>query len=87
MGPAQWVCGTIRDVTHAPHLSATVHIRLLAGHATDGHPVFEVLPALSRDSSLFELVGSPGLVLGCAAGDTLRVGEDGRFEVVQQRAV
>ena len=87
MGPAQWVCGTIRDVTHAPHLSATVHIRLLASHATDGHPVFEVLPALSRDSSLFELVGSPGLVLGCAAGDTLRVGEDGRFEVVQQRAV
>jgi hypothetical protein len=78
------VCGTIPVVTHAPHLSATIHIRLLAGHATDGHPVFEVLPALSRDSGLVELVGSPGLVLGCAAGDILRVGDDGQFEVVQQ---
>ncbi len=86
MSPARWVCGTIPGVTHAPRLSATIHIRLLAGHATDGHPVFEVLPVLSRNSSLFELVGSPGLVLGCAAGDIVCVGEDGQFEVVQQGA-
>jgi hypothetical protein len=81
---AAGVCGTIPGVTHASHLSATIHIRLLAGHASGGHPVFEVLPALSRDSGLAELVGSPGLVLGCAAGDVLRVWEDGQFEVVQQ---
>ena len=87
-GACSWsprrVCGTILGVTHAAHLSATIHVRLLAGHATDGHPVFEVLPALSLDSGLVELVGSPGLTLGCAAGDILRVGEDGQFEVERQ---
>jgi hypothetical protein len=36
------------------------------------------------ESGLFELVGSPGLVLGCAAGDALRVSEEGQFEVVEQ---
>jgi len=67
-----------------PRSSAATHIRLLAGHASAGHPVYEVLPALSRDSGLFELAGSPGMVLGCAAGDVLHVGEDGQFEVVGQ---
>ncbi|MGW7366839.1 DUF4265 domain-containing protein [Streptomyces sp. NPDC054841] len=46
--------------------------------------MFEVLPARLVDSGLFELAGSPGLVLGCAAGDVLRVADDGQFEVVEQ---
>ncbi|GAA4831672.1 hypothetical protein GCM10023235_02350 [Kitasatospora terrestris] len=45
--------------------------------------MFEVLPALLLASGVFELAGSPGLVLGCAAGDVLRVGDDGRFELVE----
>ncbi|MFE2916813.1 DUF4265 domain-containing protein [Kitasatospora indigofera] len=60
------------------------HIRLLAGHAGSGRPVFEVLPARLVQSDLFELAGSPGMVLGCAAGDVLRVADDGQFEVVEQ---
>ncbi|MEV6973731.1 DUF4265 domain-containing protein [Kitasatospora sp. NPDC093806] len=46
--------------------------------------MFEVLPARLVQSDLFELAGSPGMVLGCAAGDLLRVADDGRFEVVEQ---
>jgi hypothetical protein len=45
--------------------------------------VFEVLPALRRDAAHFTLAGSPELVLGCAAGDVLRVCDDGEFEVVE----
>jgi len=65
-------------------LPADIHIRLLAGHAATGRPVFEVLPARQRDGGLVELIGSPGLVLGCAAGDVLRVDTDGEFEVLEQ---
>jgi hypothetical protein len=46
--------------------------------------VFEVLPARLVGSDVFELAGSPGMVLGCAAGDVLRVADDGRFEVVER---
>ena len=71
-------------MTLDPQLPTVTHIRLLAGHSSSGCPVFEVLPALPLESDLFELAGSPGLVLGCAAGDVLRIGEDGQFEVVRQ---
>ncbi|MEV0190630.1 DUF4265 domain-containing protein [Kitasatospora purpeofusca] len=71
-------------MTFAPQPPTGTHIRLLAGHAGSGQPVFEVLPARPVRSNLFELAGSPGLVLGCAAGDVLRVADDGRFEVVGQ---
>ncbi|MEU6164860.1 DUF4265 domain-containing protein [Streptomyces tanashiensis] len=60
---------------------ADTHVRLLAGHASNGNPVFEVLPARSLGPGLFELAGSPGLVLGCAAGDVLHVSDDGQFEI------
>ncbi|MFB7673093.1 DUF4265 domain-containing protein [Kitasatospora purpeofusca] len=71
-------------MTFDPQPPTGTHIRLLAGHAGSGQPVFEVLPARPVRSGLFELAGSPGLVLGCAAGDVLRVADDGRFEVVGQ---
>jgi hypothetical protein len=61
---------------------AEIHVRLLAGRAATGRPVFEILPARQRDGGLVELVGSPGLVLGCAAGDVLRVDTGGEFEVL-----
>ncbi|MGW1109225.1 DUF4265 domain-containing protein [Streptomyces sp. NPDC002540] len=68
-------------MTSASIPPADTHVRLLAGHADGGNPAFEVLPARSLDSGLFELAGSPGLVLGCAAGDVLRVSDDGQFEI------
>ncbi|MFH8388038.1 DUF4265 domain-containing protein [Kitasatospora sp. NPDC018058] len=70
-------------MTLDPQPPVGTHIRLLADF-TNGRPVFEVLPALLQAPALFELVGSPGLVLGCAAGDVLRVSDDGQFEVVEQ---
>lgn len=71
-------------MTIDPHPADACHIRLLAGHGANGQPVFEMLPALQRETDLFVLTGSPGLVLGCAAGDLLKVGDDGRFEVTDQ---
>lgn len=62
------------------------HVRLLAGHKADGRPVYEVLPATPRGPGVVVLAGSPGLVLGCAAGDVLRVDDDGGFEVVEPGA-
>ncbi|MGX4734607.1 DUF4265 domain-containing protein [Kitasatospora griseola] len=69
-------------MTPDPQPPTRTHLRLLAGHSK-GEPVFEVLPALFLEPGLFELAGSPGLTLGCAAGDVLRVGDDGRFTVVE----
>ncbi|MER7582264.1 DUF4265 domain-containing protein [Kitasatospora sp. NPDC097691] len=71
-------------MTSDPQPPTGTHVRLLAGHAGSGRPVFEVLPARLVKPGLFELAGSPGMVLGCAAGDVLRVADDGRFEVVEQ---
>ncbi|MBO1417096.1 DUF4265 domain-containing protein [Streptomyces sp. FH025] len=59
------------------------HIRLLAGYVDEERPVHEVLPARVVEDGLVVLAGSPGLVLGCAAGDRLRVAADGGFEVVE----
>ncbi|MFE6826975.1 DUF4265 domain-containing protein [Streptomyces sp. NPDC057690] len=64
--------------------SPDTHVRLLAGHAGNGRPAYEVLPARTLDGDLFELAGSPGLVLGCGAGDVLRISDDGEFEVTRQ---
>ncbi|MFJ8613928.1 DUF4265 domain-containing protein [Streptomyces sp. NPDC093675] len=70
-------------MTLDPQPPTGTHIRLLAGQAASGRPVHEVLPARVVESGLFELAGSPGMVLGCAAGDVLRVADDGRFEIVE----
>ncbi|MEV6532828.1 hypothetical protein AB0M86_25105 [Streptomyces sp. NPDC051639] len=70
-------------MTHVPQPLAGTHIRLLAGQASSGRPVYEVLPARAVESDLFELAGSPGTVLGCASGGVLRVANDGHFEIVE----
>jgi hypothetical protein len=49
--------------------------------ASTGKPVFEVLPAVRIGEDRYELLGSPGLALGCAAGDVIRRSSDGRFVV------
>ncbi|MFI6100884.1 DUF4265 domain-containing protein [Lentzea sp. NPDC051213] len=58
------------------------HVRLFAGTASSGEPVYEVVPAMRTSQTEYEILGSPGLATGCAAGDRVRVFADGRFEVV-----
>jgi hypothetical protein len=58
------------------------HVRLFAGVATSGKPVHEVVPAVWITRAECEILGSPALATGCAAGDRVRVLADGRFEVV-----
>ncbi len=79
-------CDTITLMTDGPNVGADTHIRLLAGHDGTGRPVFEVLPARVLGEHSFELSRSPGLVLGCAAGDVLQVADGGTFEVIKSGA-
>lgn len=58
------------------------HIRLTAVEP-DGQLITEVLPARALPGGLIELMGSPGLVTGAAAGDTL-VLQGGGFQVVRR---
>ena len=66
----------------APPEQPVQHVALLAGNPSKGHPVREVVPGRRRGDGHWELLGTPALVPGCAAGDVLAVQEDdGRFEV------
>ncbi|MEU0877021.1 DUF4265 domain-containing protein [Lentzea sp. NPDC005914] len=58
------------------------HVRLFAGIAPSGEPVYEVVPAVRTSQTEYEILGSPGLATGCAAGDRVRVLDDGTFEIV-----
>jgi Domain of unknown function (DUF4265) len=60
------------------------HVTLFVDLAPSGKPVFEVLPATSLGGKRYKLLGSPGLALGCAAGDIIRCSSDGKF-VVEER--
>jgi hypothetical protein len=58
------------------------HIRLTAVEP-DGELITEVLPARQLPGGLVELLGSPGLVTGAAAGDVLVMRASG-FQVVRR---
>ncbi|GAA1400859.1 DUF4265 domain-containing protein [Catellatospora coxensis] len=58
------------------------HVRLTATEP-DGQLITEVLPAKALPGGLVELVGSPGLVTGAAAGDVLTL-TSGGFHVVRR---
>ncbi|MEV6965226.1 DUF4265 domain-containing protein [Hamadaea sp. NPDC051192] len=60
------------------------HVKVLAGTASSGKPVYEVLPARHVDGDEYEMLGSPALAYGFAAGDVLRVAVDGSFEVMRR---
>jgi hypothetical protein len=49
------------------------HVRLIAGTAASGEPVYEVVPAVRTSQTEYEILGSPALATGCAAGDRVRV--------------
>jgi Domain of unknown function (DUF4265) len=67
---------------HSPADLAT--IRLLADFNQTGEPVHEELPARPLDTGAWQLLSTPGLVLGVAADDVVRVADDGRFEVLER---
>jgi hypothetical protein len=59
------------------------HVRVLA-QASREKPVFEMLPASPAGPQEYDILGSPVLTTGFAAGDRLRVADDGTFEVVHR---
>ena len=60
-------------------------IRIYAGDSSDGSPVFEELPVAETDPGVYCLLSSPGLVLGVARGDLIRLDSgDGRFELIRR---
>jgi hypothetical protein len=58
-------------------------VRLLVQIGPSGRPVHEDVPAV-REGAGWRLSASPGLAMGAAAGDLLRVGPDHSFEVVER---
>ncbi|WP_067498793.1 DUF4265 domain-containing protein [Actinoplanes sp. TFC3] len=60
------------------------HVRLLAGHASTGRPVHEQVPAALVEQAIYDVLASPAIAYGFAAGDRVRVGEDGSFTVLQR---
>lgn len=60
------------------------HVALLAGMNSSGAPVHEVVPGRRGTDGTWELLGTPALATGCAAGDVIRVEEAGDFEVVRR---
>jgi len=58
-------------------------VRLLVQQGSSGRPVLEEVPA-AREGDLWRLTASPGLALGAAAGDLLRVGDDHAFDVLER---
>jgi len=60
------------------------HARLLAGLGAGGQPVYEEVPGTMVTPGVYDVLGSPVLTYGCAAGDRIRVAEDGSFEVLRR---
>lgn len=57
---------------------------LLAGFRSDGSPVNESVIVEQLDEHVFKMLKSPGFVPGLAAGDTFKVLENGRFQIVSR---
>jgi hypothetical protein len=57
-------------------------VRLLAGKGPSGRPVFEAVPASQTAPDTWTLTASPGMAMGAAAGDVIRVRPDGAFDVL-----
>jgi Domain of unknown function (DUF4265) len=72
-----------RDEASATTADCGDHVGLTS-EEPDGRLVRELVPAERLGDGLIEVTGSPALVMGCAAGDVLRVEEDGRFDVVRR---
>jgi hypothetical protein len=60
------------------------HVTLFAGRRTDGHAVYEPVPATAVAPGVYDVLASPAMAYGCAAGDRIHVAEDGTFEVLNR---
>jgi hypothetical protein len=59
-------------------------VSLVAGHASSGRPVLEEVLVDRLDADVYRIVATPGLVLGVAAGDTIRVQPDTGFTLLER---
>jgi hypothetical protein len=57
---------------------------ILAGCRSDGSPVYEEVVVTLTEGGDFKLLQSPGLALGVAAEDVIRIREDRSFDVLQR---
>ncbi|WP_329086147.1 DUF4265 domain-containing protein [Actinomadura citrea] len=60
------------------------HAKVWAGTKSNGEPVYELIPAERLLEGRYKLVGTPALVLGCAAGDTVLLDDSMRVQVLQR---
>ena len=56
----------------------------MAGHKTSGEPVFEQVLVDLLDDGTYRIIATPGLVLGIAADDVVRVTPDASYEIVER---
>ena len=64
---------------------ASVPLKLVAGRKTTGEPVYEEVLGSPRPGGTFEVLKTPGLVMGIAAGDQIQIGDEpGTFDVVER---
>ena len=59
-------------------------VDLVAGRKASGEPVFEEVLVDRLDGDTYRIVATPGLVLGVAADDIVRVSPEAQFEVVER---
>ena len=61
------------------------YVRLRIQEPANNPPSYETVPARKDGDALYELKNSPGMALGAAAGDLVRIADDdGAFEVVRR---
>ncbi|MEV0659859.1 DUF4265 domain-containing protein [Actinomadura luteofluorescens] len=60
------------------------HVKVWAGAKSDGEPVYELVPAKRLADGRYKLVGTPALVLGCAADDIVTLDEAMRVRVLHR---
>jgi hypothetical protein len=58
------------------------HVLLLAD--SSDRPFYETVPATMVAQGVYDILGSPALTYGCAAGDRVRVAADGTFHVLRR---
>jgi hypothetical protein len=59
-------------------------VEMVAGINSSGEPVFEEVLVDRLDSGTYRVVATPGLVLGIAADDVVRITPDARYQIVER---
>ena len=65
-------------------MSALSQIELYAGIGPNGQAVVERLQVHVNDQDQCQLVRSPAFVKGVASGDVIKLGSDGKFELIER---